>query len=77
MGFAHRREHLNKGDIVVATCTHQCNVMLTTDAHFRRYRTRERFDGYGGWCRTFPARNLLLASVESHGGSRDANLPFI
>jgi Domain of unknown function (DUF1883) len=56
MGFVHRREHLNGGDVVIVNCSHQANVMIMTDANFRRYQSGERADGYGGRYRRFPAQ---------------------
>ncbi len=56
MGFIHAREHLNQGDVVVINCSHQCNVLLTTDSDFSRYRRGEQFRYHGGHYKMFPVR---------------------
>ena len=56
MSFLHKREYLNEGDVVVVNCSHQCNVMLTTDDNFRRYRSGQAFQYYGGFYKHLPAR---------------------
>lgn len=56
MSFLHKREYLNEGDIVVVDCDYQCNVMLTDDINFRRYRNGGGFDYHGGFYERLPAR---------------------
>lgn len=56
MNFIHSREHLNEGDVVVVNCDYQCNVMLTTDSNFQRYRSGQRFEYFGGNYTRLPAR---------------------
>ncbi|HZU25919.1 MAG TPA: DUF1883 domain-containing protein [Bryobacteraceae bacterium] len=57
--FIHAREHLQKGDIVVVESSHQCNVCLTTDAEFSKYKSGRKFRHYGGFARIFPARIVV------------------
>jgi Domain of unknown function (DUF1883) len=54
--FTHAREFLNAGDVVVVSCSHQCNVMLMDDTNFRSYRSGSRFSYYGGHYAYFPAQ---------------------
>ncbi|CAJ8563464.1 DUF1883 domain-containing protein [Burkholderia pseudomallei] len=56
MNFIHSRELLNEGDVVVVNCDYQCNVMLTTDSNFQRYRSGQRFEYFGGHYKRFPVR---------------------
>lgn len=56
MNFLHKREHLNTGDIVVVDCSHQCNVQLTDDSNFDRYKRGDRYNYHGGHFKRFPAR---------------------
>ena len=56
MNFLHSREHLNKGDVVVIDCSHQCNIMLTNDLNFRKYKSGQKFKYYGGLFEMLPAR---------------------
>ena len=54
--YLHKPEHLNEGDIVVVDCSHQCNVMLTSDSNFQNYRSGRRFEYFGGSYKMLPAR---------------------
>ena len=56
MSFIHRRKLLEQGDVVVVNCSHQCNVLLTTDENFARYRLRQPFSYRGGHFKQFPVR---------------------
>lgn len=56
MSFIHAREYLDEGDVVVVDCDHQCNVLLTTDSNFQRYRSGQGFQHYGGYYTMLPAR---------------------
>ncbi|MDX6696204.1 MAG: hypothetical protein QOF02_3807 [Blastocatellia bacterium] len=56
MSFLHKREYLDEGDVVVVNCSHQCNVMLTTDENFQRYRRGDEFHYHGGFYKRLPAR---------------------
>lgn len=56
MNFLHSREYLEKGDVVVVDCSHQCNVMLTDDSNFQRYRSGSRFEYFGGHYTRLPAQ---------------------
>lgn len=62
MTFIHSREYLQEGDVVVVQCSHQSNVMLTTDSNFQQYRSRGRFHYYGGNFNRFPARITVPSS---------------
>jgi hypothetical protein len=55
MQFIHAREHLNDGDVVRISCDTQCNVMLTTDSEFERFKRGEGCTYHGGFYRQFPA----------------------
>lgn len=48
MQFLHKRMHLNAGDIVVVDCSHQCNILLTTDSNFNSYKNNRGFHHHGG-----------------------------
>jgi hypothetical protein len=56
MDFMHSREYLNRGDVVVVDCSHRCNVMLTDDGNFQRYRQGAAFEYFGGHFDRLPAR---------------------
>ncbi|TKY80151.1 DUF1883 domain-containing protein [Pectobacterium polonicum] len=58
MQFLHKRLHLNKGDTVVVDCSHQSNILLTTDSNFNKYKNGYGFDhhGGGGFFKMLPAR---------------------
>ncbi len=56
MRFIHAREYLNRGDMVVVECSHQCNVMITTDDNFENYQSRKAFQYHGGHFKKLPAR---------------------
>jgi hypothetical protein len=56
MSFLHQREYLDEGDVVVVDCSHQCNVMLTTDNDFQNYRSGRAFHYRGGFFKRLPAR---------------------
>ncbi|HGJ5866220.1 DUF1883 domain-containing protein, partial [Arsenophonus nasoniae] len=43
MNFLHKRMQLNTGDTVVINCTHQCNILMTTDSEFNNYRNGRTF----------------------------------
>lgn len=47
MQFVHSREHLSEGDIVVVECTHQCNVRLTDDSNFSKFKSGAAHRHYG------------------------------
>ncbi len=55
LSFIHAREYLNSNQSVQVDCDTQCNVMLTDDANFSRYRTGGRVTYYGGFYEWFPA----------------------
>lgn len=56
MKFIHWREHLNEGDIVEVDCSHRCNVRLTTDSEFSKFKRNDRHRYYGGHFDRLPAR---------------------
>jgi len=78
--FIHAREYLSKGDSVVVNCSHQCNVMLTIDKEFARYRSGETFNYYGGHFERFPATIIVPetgnwnVSIDLGGGA--ANIRY-
>ncbi|HDR8943588.1 TPA: DUF1883 domain-containing protein [Burkholderia vietnamiensis] len=80
MDFIHSREHLNEGDVVVVNCDYQCNVMLTTDSNFQRYRSGQRFEYFGGNYTRLPARIAVPSTgywnvtIDLGGGS--ANIRY-
>ncbi|HGJ5878313.1 MAG TPA: DUF1883 domain-containing protein [Arsenophonus nasoniae] len=49
---------LNTGDTVVINCTHQCNILMTTDSEFNNYRNGRTFrhHGGGGFFKRLPAQ---------------------
>ncbi|QBY43510.1 DUF1883 domain-containing protein [Arsenophonus nasoniae] len=58
MNFLHKRMQLNTGDTVVINCTHQCNILMTTDSEFNNYRNGRTFHhhGGGGFFKRLPAQ---------------------
>lgn len=52
----HSRTHLNRGDVVIVNCTHQCNVKVMDDANYRSYQSGGQHRFYGGEFRRLPAR---------------------
>ena len=63
MQFIHAREYLNDGDVIRVTCDTQCNVMLTSDTEFDRFKRGEGCTYRGGFYRKFPA-----VLVQPHSG---------
>ncbi|MGM7822830.1 DUF1883 domain-containing protein [Yersinia enterocolitica] len=61
MNFLHKRMILNAGDTVVVQCSHQCNVLLTTDSNFSNYKNGRGFEhhGGGGFFERLPARLVV------------------
>ena len=82
MSFLHKHEHLRRGDIVVANCSHRCNVMLLDDTNFRFYQSRGRFTYYGGYYTHFPVHIRVPEDGEWNvvldlgGGSASINYSF-
>lgn len=80
MNFIHAKEYLNAGDVVQVDCSHQCNVMLTTDSNFQNYRRGNQFSYYGGHYKRFPVR--IKAPSNGHWnvtidlGGRSANIQY-
>ena len=62
MKFFHTREHLNQGDIVEVNCSHQCNIILTTDSNFANCRSGRKFQYHGGHYETLPARIVVSSN---------------
>ena len=56
MNFIHGREHLETGDVVVVISSHECNVLVTTDNEFEKYKSGQPFSYYGGHYKMFPTR---------------------
>ncbi|WP_085584424.1 MULTISPECIES: DUF1883 domain-containing protein [unclassified Pseudomonas] len=56
MDFLHKREHLTEGDIVEVDCSHQCNIQLTSDADFARYKEGLSYSYLGGFYKMLPAQ---------------------
>lgn len=75
MQFIHSREYLEVGDTVVVNCSHQCNIMLTDDHNFQRYKSRGQFEYFGGNFKMLPARITVPRSgywnitIDLGGGS--------
>lgn len=77
MSFLHKRMHLNAGDTVVVQCSHQCNVLLTSDSNFNNYKKGARFThhGGGGFFERLPAQLVAPSSgtwnvtIDLGGGS--------
>jgi hypothetical protein len=79
--FIHSREYLERGDVVIVQCDHQCNVLVMDDSNFSSYRQRRsyRYDG-GGFYKMLPARISVPHSdnwnvVIDLGGGR-ANIKY-
>lgn len=62
MKFLHTREHLNQGDIVEVNCSHQCNIILTTDSNFANCGSGRKFQYHGGHYETLPARIVVSSN---------------
>ncbi|MEJ5281501.1 DUF1883 domain-containing protein [Pseudomonas sp. MYb541] len=56
MNFLHTREYLEQGDIVVVECSHQCNVRLTTDTNFSKFKQSGAHEYFGSFYKMLPAR---------------------
>ncbi len=52
--FIHSREYLDSNEFVRVDCDTQCNVMLTDDTNFSRFRRGESFRYFGGHYKRFP-----------------------
>lgn len=59
MQFVHSREYLSEGDVVVVECTHQCNVRLTDDSNFSKFKSGAAHRHYGGFYKMLPARIVV------------------
>lgn len=66
MDFIHTDEYLNRGDVVVVDCDTQCNVMLTDDINFSRFRRGDSCDYRGGFYDRFPVRIAAPQSGRWH-----------
>ena len=60
--FIAAREPLNKGDVVIVQCSHQCNVLVMDDQNFAAYRQRKKCTYFGGFFKAFPAKIAVPAS---------------
>ncbi len=56
MSHIHASEELQEGDVLVVNCSHQCNVMLMSNADYGAYRRGEGFKYHGGHFTKFPTR---------------------
>lgn len=56
MVFLYTREHLEQGDFLVVQCSHHCKIRITTDSHFSRLKQKARYESFGGFYRSFPAK---------------------
>jgi len=54
MQFIHAREYLGPGDAVQVDSDTQCNVMLTSDPEFARFKRGESYRHHGGFYQRFP-----------------------
>ncbi|QRO34143.1 DUF1883 domain-containing protein [Chromobacterium violaceum] len=75
MSFLHTREYLEEGDIVVVDCSHRCNVKLTDDSNFYRYKNGGQYKYFGGYYERLPVRIVAPHSgnwnitIDLNGGS--------
>lgn len=54
--FIHAREYLHAGDVVIVSCSHQCNVRVMDDSNFSSFRSGGQHRYYGGFYERLPAR---------------------
>ncbi|NNJ26124.1 DUF1883 domain-containing protein [Alienimonas chondri] len=54
MEFLHTRKYLGPGQSVEVDCDTQCNVMLTDDHNFTRFKSRSTHTYFGGHRKFFP-----------------------
>lgn len=54
MEFIHAREYLNRGQSFRVDCDTECNITVTDDLNFERYRSGDSFQYYGGFRTHFP-----------------------
>jgi hypothetical protein len=59
MQFMHKRECLNRGDMVVVDCSHRCNIRLVSDLDFQSYRRDGSHHYHGGHYDRLPARIVV------------------
>ena len=59
MQFEHARKYLSEGDIVEVQCTHQCNVRLTDDSNFSKFKSRAAHRYFGGFYKMLPAQIVV------------------
>ena len=57
--FTGERTKLERGDLVVVDCDHQCNIRLLDDANFEEFRRGRRHKYFGGFYRWLPARIVV------------------
>jgi hypothetical protein len=55
MQFLHKREYLNRGDIVLVNCSHRCNIRLMSDMDFQSFQNGRSHHYYGGHYDRLPA----------------------
>lgn len=56
MNHLHKRERLEKGDVVEVNCSHQCHIRLLDDTNYRAYKSGRPCKQYGDFYRKLPAR---------------------
>jgi hypothetical protein len=74
--FAHAREYLHTGDVVIVNCSHQCNVRVMGDSDFNSYQRGGQHRYHGGFYRMLPAQISVphdgyWNTTIDLGGSRD------
>ncbi|WP_158930647.1 DUF1883 domain-containing protein [Acidisphaera sp. S103] len=57
--FIHDRQFLNRGDVVIVECDHQCNVRVMDDHNFEKFKQGVQHRYYGGFYRILPARIVI------------------
>jgi len=62
MRFVHSREYLSEGDVVVVSCSHQCNIKLMQDSDFSAYQRAGGHHYHGGHFKRLPARIAVPSS---------------
>jgi hypothetical protein len=60
--FAHERQWLNQGDMVIVECDQKCNIRIADDQNFEKFRGGQEHRYYGGFYRILPARIVIPKS---------------
>lgn len=62
LNYLHKSAHLSRGDVVIFTVSHQCNVRIMTDLNYNSYRSGRTYNFHGGRAVKSPIRITVPSS---------------